>query len=118
MSLRPGIGFTAMEEVARTIERFNLVDRMSDVPTSLRHGRRLLPLGRYLRRRLRVLLGRDPKISQEALDELAQEMLDVRLAARASEENPSIKSHILAKNKGKVAGITARSKINRKRVSI
>lgn len=69
MSLRPGIGLSAMSDVAAVLEDFNLVDRMADVPSAVRMGRRLMPLGRYLRRGLREMLGRDPKTPQSGLDE-------------------------------------------------
>lgn len=60
MSLRPGIGALAMSDVASEIlsERGqNEVARIGDVPAVLRHGSRLHPLGRYLRRRLREQSG-------------------------------------------------------------
>lgn len=59
MSLRPGIGKWAMEDLAREIfnggDNFSVLDQ--DVPSALKHGKRLLPLGRYLRRELRGYLG-------------------------------------------------------------
>lgn len=56
MSTSPGIGHGALEEIARAFTEFNLVDREADVPSALRHGKRLMPLGRYLRRALREKL--------------------------------------------------------------
>lgn len=73
MSLKPGIGADAMWDVASVLMQFNLVDTEGDVPSSLRHGRRLLPLGRYLRRKLRVMVGREeqaPEIINEELQAL------------------------------------------------
>lgn len=60
MSLRPGIGAWAMQDVARVLSTDVGLDDVSlkgDVPGVLRHGKRFLPLGRYLRRRLRGELG-------------------------------------------------------------
>lgn len=59
MSLWPGIGAAAMERVAALWKTYPLAQRIVDVPPVLRHNRNLLPLGRYLRRRLRKELGRD-----------------------------------------------------------
>lgn len=59
MSLVPGIGAGAMERVAALWKVHSLDNRILDVPPVLRHNRRMLPLGRYLRRRLRKELGRD-----------------------------------------------------------
>jgi len=117
-SRRPGIGRSAMDEVAKVLRELNLADGLSDVPTSLRHGTRLLPLGRYLRRYLRKSLGRDEKISQAAMDELSRQMFDVRMAARADAQNPSLKAHVKAANAGRVASVIARSKLRPKRGSL
>lgn len=53
MSNRPGIGADAMHDVASVVLEFDLVEKQGDVPSALRHGKRIMPLGRYLRRKLR-----------------------------------------------------------------
>lgn len=60
MSLRPGIGANAMEAVALALMRSKLDQTIEDVPTQLRRGAELMRLGRYLRRKLREQIGRDP----------------------------------------------------------
>lgn len=60
MSLRPGIGALAMPDVAGALSDVHgarLLSEAGDVPLALRHGGRSLPLGRYLRRKLRDELG-------------------------------------------------------------
>lgn len=60
MSLRPGLGYAAMDDVARAIPAYlrgTYTENDSDVPGSLKHGRKQLPLGRYLRGVLREKLG-------------------------------------------------------------
>lgn len=60
MSLRPGIGAWAMDDVARALQSDHGMDSVvanGDVPSVLRSGKRMLPLGRYLRRELRGKLG-------------------------------------------------------------
>lgn len=111
MSLRPGIGMGALDKLAETIIKFNLDKRQADVPVSLAHGRKQLPLGRFLRRKLREKLGRDPKTPQEALNVLQAQLLDVRLAARADKENPSYRFHLVEKHRGAVDQMKARAKI-------
>lgn len=56
MSLRPGIGSLAADQIAEVIRGKDGVLHLSrgDVPTVLRQDRRLWPLGRYLRNRLRL----------------------------------------------------------------
>lgn len=60
MSLRPGIGASAMEDVAIALNTKHgaaSVVQTGDVPLALRHGAKSLPLGRYLRRKLREQMG-------------------------------------------------------------
>lgn len=82
MSLRPAIGLSALHEVAAELLRYNLVESQGDVPSALRHGKRLLPLGRYMKRKLRLMVGESENAPQEVVDEAAadlQAMLDVAL---------------------------------------
>lgn len=81
MSLRPGIGADFMHEVASTFLSIPALDGLEDVPGVLQHGRRKLPLGRYLRRRLRILVGRAPDAPPSAIEAVKAEMLPVREAA-------------------------------------
>ena len=67
MSLRPGIGADAMVPVAYSLLRSKA--ELKDVPVSLRHGSKTWALGRYLRRRLRIELGRDASCSAPLVDE-------------------------------------------------
>lgn len=60
MSLRPGIGALAMDQVADMLHTrvgSRLIAETGDVPTVLRHGGKPMPLGRYLRRKLREKVG-------------------------------------------------------------
>lgn len=95
MSNRPGIGANAMHEYVDAHLKFNLDERMGDVPVTLRHGSRELPLGRYLRRKMREYLGRDPKCPEDVIREVSEKMLPLRLAARASKTSPTFKAQIL-----------------------
>lgn len=56
MSLRPGIGAIGIFDVAQALQNkhgWDSISRTGDVPNTLRHGSREMPLGRYLRRVLR-----------------------------------------------------------------
>lgn len=115
MSTQPGLGFSAMHEVASTFMQFNLDVTEGDVPSTLRHGKRLLPLGRYLRQKLRLMVGKDEKAPQYTIDKANEKMLPLRQAARASSDNPSLKGQITEKQKGKIASLEAREKIHKQR---
>ncbi|UDN67845.1 replication initiator protein [robinz microvirus RP_145] len=84
MSNRPGLGAHVMDEVASTILENRLEDALEDVPSTLRHGKIIYPLGRYLRRRLRQRIGREPNAPQSILDKMEQEVLPLRQAAYAT----------------------------------
>lgn len=113
MSLRPGIGADAMHDVASVLMQFNLEETQVDVPSSLRHGSRLLPLGRYLRRKLRQYVGKDEKTPQEVLDAMVEEMRPLRQAAFDNSE--SFAQAIIKAADGKVARLEAKQRLNRKR---
>jgi len=83
MSNRPGIGAGFMDEVASTLMQHGLDETLEDVPTVLRHGRLLMPLGRYLTRRLRTRIGRDEKTPQSVLDKRQEELRPMRETAFA-----------------------------------
>lgn len=59
MSLRPGIGALSVVQVAEALQNkhgWDSILRTNDVPVSLRHGRKDMPLGRYLRMKMREAL--------------------------------------------------------------
>lgn len=75
MSLKPGIGYHALHEIASVLIQYQ--EQEPDVPTALRHGsRKILPLGRYLTRSLRELTGREKAAPLETL-QIQQEKLQV-----------------------------------------
>lgn len=94
MSLRPGLGKTAMFDVANELMKYNLENTLDDVPVVLRHGKKMLPLGRYLRRQLRTMIGRSPDAPEGALKKQQEEMLVLQILAKNSTENPSLKSQV------------------------
>lgn len=60
MSRMPGIGCTAIPKLSKMLEvplGLKEIDKLGDVPASLKHGNSQLPLGRYLREKLRQDLG-------------------------------------------------------------
>lgn len=69
-----------MDEVADTILKHRLEDSLEDVPQALRHGKKILPLGRYLVRRLRTRIGREanaPISIQEAREAELQPLREI-----------------------------------------
>lgn len=108
MSLRPGIAGDAMQSVADSILRYNCLE--DDVPAALRHGRALHPLGRYLRRRLRVLVKRDVLAPKEVQLERSKEMHPL-YAANVLDPSYSVKSQLIDVDSEVVRQLEARRKI-------
>jgi len=114
MSLRPGIGADAMWDVASKLLEVDY-DGL-DVPTGLSVGTRPMPLGRYLRRKLRVMLGRDVNAPPEVLEGFKEELRPLRQAA--FDGSRSFAKEVSSAGDGAVANIEARNAIYKKRSSI
>lgn len=111
MSLRPGIGAEAMWDVASDLMQNGLEDRI-DVPTSLVHGKQNLPLGRYLRKRLRLYIGKDGDTPEEVIKAIAEEVRPVREAAFDASE--SLGKALSRLDDGRIRNINARKALYRK----
>jgi len=84
MSNRPGLGAHIADEIASTLMHHRLEDVIEDVPLVLRHGKKIYPLGKYIRRRLRTRIGRHPNAPQSILDKMEEEVRPLREAAQAT----------------------------------
>lgn len=116
MSRRPGIGADMMDEVASTLMALNLDVTQADVPSSLRHGKRLLPLGRYLKRRLRQRIGRAPEAPKEVIDAIQEDLRPLRESA--FDASAPFSEAIIRAADGKVASMESRQRIFKKRNTI
>lgn len=114
MSLRPGIGAGAVHEVAKVHLAYDVVGRQGDVSTGLRHGSRIMPLGRYLLGRLRCELGVE-KGRTAVLDEKEKEMLALYAISKRDAEGVSVARLLRRKNEGKVARLLGRQKLYKTR---
>lgn len=110
-----GIGKDAMWEVAASLKQYDLDKSMPDVPSGLRYGPSIGPLGRFLRMKLREVLGRDKNAPQSTIDQMEAELLELRLAARASSEEPSFKRHVVRSGEGKRLQMAARAEVYKRR---
>lgn len=112
MSLRPGIGAGSVESIAEAVRKADSLDKKwwdGDVPDVLKHGQRTLPLGPYLRRRLRASLERVSDEPDFIRPEL-QAMRD-RYWFTTQGENISFKTFLQKMNHGKILRIERRAKL-------
>ena len=108
MSTKPGIGKDMMHEVASTALTYDAT-LGDDVPTSLRHGQRLLPLGRYLTRHLRTMVGRAPNAPQATIDKAQEEVQALRKRPDIVEKG-GLKEAVIEAGKVKADQLEARLK--------
>lgn len=115
MSLRPGIGHDFMWESASAFLEFNLVAQ-PDVPSGLRHGNKVYPLGRYLQRRYRKFVGRDEKAPDATIEKIQAEVQSVREAA--FDASKPFAQALKEDRKGQAAKMKTRSEIFKQRKSL
>lgn len=117
MSLRPGIGALAVDQIALALQNehgWDEIDRTGDVPLSLRHGVRDYPLGSYLRKKLREAMNfEDTSTPQSVTHEISKEMCDMwaNYQSKAEVAPISLKEVLIAVNKQKVRNMETRTKI-------
>lgn len=115
MSLRPGIGHDFMWDAASSFLEFNLQSQ-PDVPSGLRHGAKVYPLGRYLQKRYRTFVGRDDKAPDATIIKAQAEVQPVREAAFNASE--SFAEALNKDRKGHADKMKARSAIYKQRRTI
>lgn len=117
MSRRPGIGVGAMHEVASSLMQFNLDTRQSDVPVTLAIGKRQMPLGRHLRRKLREFIGKDasppPALPKDVVEEI-KSVQELFKATRKIEGVASLKEMNVLLGNQKVANMKSRQQVFKK----
>lgn len=117
MSRRPGIGVGFMDDVASALMEHNLDEKMLDVPLTLSHGSHQFPLGRFLRRKLRVKIGRDEKCPTNLPPTPFQIQLQEMRSVAFANSTP-LKNEILKASEGKRIQIEARHNRFKKRSQI
>jgi len=126
MSLKPGIGVIALDDVAAVLQRYQL-EFEGDVPAGLLHGGKQLPLGKYLRNVIRSKLGKAQETPAAVKEALREVVRDMREAAGYSISTPKffpelgprelrgsrgeLRKAYVSKVATKIASIEARDKI-------
>lgn len=90
-SLKPGIGRDAMWEVASVLMQYDIETSEPDVPSALRHGSKNLPLGRYLKQQLRLMVGKEINAPEQVLAALAEQLHPLLESVREAKGHPLIK---------------------------
>lgn len=116
MSRRPGIAAVAIDEIANVLDTKygkELVAETGDVPQSLKYGRKSMPLGRYLRGKLREKLGAAEEFKTRAKEAYALQMCELFKNCFDDPQNrkKSYRAILVSKNKQKVLNLESRTKI-------
>jgi hypothetical protein len=130
MSLKPGIGAVAIEDIANAFKNpygAKLITDLGDVPIALQVGSKKMPLGRYLRRKLREKLqlynintgeiGKAP-LHDEILKQYSQELQDMYISSEGYKNGLSKKEALIDANKQKVLNLETRTKIYQSRKTL
>lgn len=115
MSLKPGLGAGFMHELASTLLQHNL-EELPDVPSSLQHGSRKLPLGRYLRGYVRQLIGHEKGAPDSTIEELQATLHDLRESA--FNNSRSFKEEVVRHHDQQVLNQEAKAKIFKQRKTL
>lgn len=113
MSNRPGIAADCAHDIAAAILGHRFDEEMEDVPLTLQHGRRHMPLGRYLRTKLRLAIGRGPECPDSVLEKAKEELQPLRTLA--FENSKSFRQVLLEVNAQKRLNMLSKYKIHSKR---
>lgn len=108
-----GIGAGMMPYVADTLREFNLAENGADVPSALRQGSRIMPLGRYLRRKLRKEVGMEENAPEVTLEENKARLQGLR--ETAFDSSTPLKEAIVKAADNKVLQMETRNKIFKQR---
>lgn len=115
-SLRPGIGVPAMDDVASVLLSLDLEQGEADVPSVLRHGMKLLPLGRTLRQKLRLKIGKEVTAAESSLDAVQEEVRALREAAFST--SSSVKDAVMSAHLGATQRVEGRYNLFKRKTKI
>lgn len=119
MSNQPGIGFSAVEEIALALDKSSRFIDHEDVPQSLRIDGQFWPLGRYIRSKVREALSCDPSTPSYILDQFSSELQSLYEAYESTASdawkalpfNVKIRSVISSENSQKISNLKSRFRI-------
>jgi len=125
-SNRPGLGAAAMAVIANYMETevgMNEFAKTGDVPIQLRLGRRVIPLGRYLRKKLRDEIGMPERLRDEVKKNyFLQKKIEMQLLLSDKGVDKASwfkRSHMVAEvNEQKIRNLEGRSRLHRKKDSL
>lgn len=123
MSLKPGIGHSAMWNVADILMKWNKEDDdRGDVPRGLRHGSKVMPYGRYLRRALRQMVGKDAAAPEGSFTDEEVSLLFEAACANTPKggeiRRTVFKNALIDASAQRVLNMEARAKLWKRRVVI
>lgn len=124
MSRRPGIGALAVPGITEalcTVGGAQSIAQNGDVPQSVNFGGKSMPLGRYLRSKIREVYGfEETNVPKEILRKMSEEMRELHeaewlLAAEKGESTKEFYQKKIATKNQKILNIEAKSKLYTKR---
>lgn len=108
MSNRPGLGFDAAELILKADVH---LEKRGDVAPMIRAGGKLMPLGRYIRRHMRIMNGGDGTAPQSTLNAMAEELLPLLEASKHDPQNFTLKKQIISAARGRIESMKAKAEM-------
>lgn len=112
-SRNPGIGANFVGNIADVLRHYNLDYTQDDVPVALRHGKKVLPLGRFLRGKIRENLGWDKNATEKAKEAYSLKMLD--LQKDSINTNRSAKEILQNRSANKIGSMIYKDKLKKRK---
>ena len=124
MSLKPGIGKDATSSMAQSLlngHGWEQIEGMGDVPSQIRLQGKKYPIGRYLKKALRLEMGfssdklpleGERKVKDDLL--ILQEEAKIAAAAEGRPDSWSVKRYLQQKNLGAIINLEAKQKLKRR----
>jgi len=110
-SRRPGIGGFAADEIASELLKCGVG---ADVPSVLRHGKKLLPLDRYLRERVRARVGRPSGVPEVVRERKSKAVFAVSKSAEGLAEIEALRKEAVTRAEERARQVESRFRQHRK----
>lgn len=125
MSRHPGIGAPAVAVLAAALDNEHgiaEIEKTGDVPIKVLNGRKSLPLGRYLRGKLRETVGLSEEwlevVKQDFFLQASQEVRTLRQAAQANDDYTSAATLLVEQNLQRIRNLESRFNSRKQRKTL
>lgn len=118
MSLKPGIGFPALETLTEVSKQRLENGIAQDVTALVRIDGKPAPIGSYLMRAIRLAISGEKNAPQHVIEKMASQMLPLWSLAQIDKEAPTLRQQIIKQSKGAISALKAAHETEQRRRKI